>query len=449
MRILVLAPQVPWPLQQGTAIRNYHVLRLLSARHTVTLVAFGEAQTDVRPLEALGIHVLVVPSPPRRALAVRLLDLATTAVPDLARRLDSAAMTDRLRTLISAPPERSSAESDRPLPLFDVVQVEGLEMAVHGLMAANLLTAVGPVGHAPKLLYDAHNAEWVLQARAWEADRRRGPAGWPGAVYSWIQARKLRRFERRLLDRADLTVAVSEADAEALGMLSSTPPLRSSSPSTSDFKPRSKLGPPLVIANGVDTDAYAVADPAAIEPGLCVFTGKMDFRPNIDAVAWLCSEVWPLVRAGYPAARLAIVGRDPARRVLALAGEGLGVTVTGAVPEVQPWLARAAAVVVPLRVGGGTRLKVLEAMAAGKAIAATRLAVEGLHVVDGVDALLADQAEDLAAAILRLLADPGLRAELGMRARARAETEYRWPTILAPLMRLYDDWQRSVDTSNA
>jgi glycosyltransferase involved in cell wall biosynthesis len=292
----------------------------------------------------------------------------------------------------------------------DIVQIEGLEMAPYGLAARRLTDGCGP-----RLVYDAHNAEWVLQDRAWRTDLGR-PRLWHGALYSLAQTWKLRRFERRLLGAADATVAVSARDAEALR----------------EVAPGAAIA---VVPNGVDTDAYRQADPAAVDPALVVFTGKMDFRPNIDAMAWFCREVWPRVRAGRPEARLAIVGRDPAPRVRALAGAD--VDVTGAVDDVRPHLARAGVVAVPLRVGGGTRLKVLEAMAMGKAIAATDLAVEGLNVRDGAEALLADTGPLLAEAVLRLMSDADLRARLGARARARAEGEYAWSALVPAIEALY------------
>jgi glycosyltransferase involved in cell wall biosynthesis len=161
----------------------------------------------------------------------------------------------------------------------------------------------------------------------------------------------------------------------------------------------------------------------------------MDFRPNVDAMTWFCTRGWPHVLADTPEARLAIVGRDPLPRVRALAGRSI--EVTGAVEDIQPWLRRAGVVVVPLRVGGGTRLKVLEAMALAKAIAATTLAVEGLAVSDGREALLADEPTALAEAVTKLMHDSHLRAALGGRARELAVSEYRWEVLVPRIERAW------------
>lgn len=411
MRILVVAPQVPWPPRQGTAIRNLNLVLELAKRHRVTLAAFEErvGSQPNDPLITAGVTLITAPAPPPRSLGARLVDLPTTRTPDLARRLRSRALTAALDTLVDA------AGRDWDTAGFDVVQIEGLEMAPHGLAIHRRLAAIAPI--PPRLIYDAHNAEWVLQDRAWRADIQR-IRRWPGAAYSLVQTAKLRRYERALLRAADATVAVSQADAAALRPLA----------------PRARI---TVVPNGVDTDHYRPADPAHEIDGRCVFTGKMDFRPNVDAMTWFCEEAWPLIRAARSDARLEIVGRDPAPRVAALHDPGGGVVVTGAVPDVRPYIEQAAIVVVPLRVGGGTRLKVLEAMAMGKAIAATTLAVEGLDVRDGIEARLADGPAALAAAIVQLLEDPTARRTLGAAARARASERYRWAALVPEIEGLY------------
>jgi polysaccharide biosynthesis protein PslH len=366
----------------------------------VTIVAFGPPGGTPRPLDEAGVRVVAVPPPPARSFQRRLADIATTTMPDLARRLDSPAMSAALAQAVGPNPGAAR---------LDVIQVEGLEMARYFFEAAQ---------DEPDafLVYDAHNAEWVLQDRAWRTDARQARL-WHGCVYSMAQTWKLRRFEHRLLGVADATVAVSDRDREALRAVAPTASIH-------------------VVPNGVDTEHYQLADPERVDPGLCVFTGKMDFRPNVDAATWFCRDVWPLVRRRRSDARLEIVGRDPVPRVRDLASAS--VAVTGAVPDVRPHLARAGVVVVPLRVGGGTRLKVLEAMAMGKAIAATSLAVEGLDVQDGREALVADSADRLAASIVRLQSDPSLRVALGEHGRATAVAQYEWASLVPGIETLYD-----------
>ncbi|MFQ5460299.1 MAG: glycosyltransferase [Anaerolineae bacterium] len=392
MRVLVFAPTVPWPPNQGAAIRNFHIVRALAKRHDVTLIAFGDPEAEAAPLTQAGVEVIAIPPPGPRGMPRRLMDLVTSPAPDLARRLRSETMmaAARLKAVIEEP--------------FDVVEVEGLEMAPYGLAVRQST----PMGQRARLIYDAHNAEWVLQRRAAAADaedRRR----WPVAAYSMVQAVKLRRFETRMLRASETTVAVSDADAAALRALA----------------PQAHI---VVAPNGVDTRYFTPGDGANIDEDLVVFVGKMDFRPNVDAVRWFCGEVWGRVRAARPEARFVIVGRDPAPAVRALATKP-GVTITGAVDDVRPWLHRAAVVVAPLRVGGGTRLKVLEAMAAAKAVVATSLAVDGLEVARDQEVVIADEARDMAHQILALAADEDRRLELGAAARRRAEFQYQWEQV--------------------
>ncbi len=388
-------------MQQGTAIRNFHVARQLARRHQVDLVAFGDPDATAAPLSEAGVDLVVLPPPPPRPYQRRFLELFATRTPDLARRLLHEPMSRQLSELAC----RGEGGAK-----YDILQVEGLEMALYGLQArADLLARAG------RFIYDAHNAEWVLQHRAWLADIGR-LRGLPGAGYSFLQTLKLRTFERHLLQSADKNIAVSEADARAL--LSLAP--------DADIE---------VVPNGVDLSSYEMADGAHEVPTLCVFVGKMDFRPNIDAMSWFCRKVWPKLRIDNPEAELAIVGRDPVARVRALAGPAI--TVTGAVDDVRPWLARAGIVVVPLRVGGGTRLKVLEAMAMAKAIVATSMAVEGLDLVSGAEVVTADTPDGQVAAISRLMRESGMRRELGRSARYRVERDYRWEELVPRIESLY------------
>ncbi|MCB0215248.1 MAG: glycosyltransferase [Chloroflexi bacterium] len=415
----MLAPRLPWPTWQGTALRNLNILLHLAERHALTLLCFAEPGATPGPLAEAGIEIIGLPPPAPRPVWRRLLDLPGRLEPDLVRRLDSPAMEAAIAALVAR---------EAGGPGYDGLQIEGMEMAAFGLRAQAGLARVQ--ARPPRLVYDAHNAEWLLQDRAWRADLRRPPKGWVGAAYSLAQTAKIRRYEGRLLAAADATVAVSRADAAALAPLA----------------PEARF---VVVPNGVDVEAYPVADPDAVEPGLVVFTGKMDFRPNVDAMTWFCQAVWPRVRAGRPEARLAIVGRDPSPRVRALASAQAGVEVTGAVPDVRPWIARAGLVVVPLRVGGGTRLKVLEAMAMGKALVASTLAVEGLDLRPGLELAQADDATAMAEAILTLSRDPARRAALGTAARARAEADYRWSVLVPRIEALYADPPGRLPTSGS
>jgi len=399
MKLLVLTPQLPYPPHQGTTLRNFNILKHLAPRHDITLLSFGTAAEldNAAPLRALCRHIEIVPYP-TRSLAQRAWTTLTSPLPDMALRLKSDEMHARYDALM----RRES---------FDIVQVEGIEMARYVLQSKI-------ANQKSKIVFDDHNAEYVLQRTAFEADARR-PARWHAALYSLIQWKKLERYERAMCRAADHIVVCSEADARAITALFHPPDA-----SLAIGNRQSKI---TVIPNGVDTEFYTPAETPRDEPRL-VFTGKMDFRPNIDAMTWFAAEILPRVRAEIPQAQLVIVGQKPAPTIRALARQP-GITVTGWVADTRPYLRDAALYVVPLRMGSGTRLKVLEAMAMGKAIVSTRRGIEGLELTER-EVVVADTREEFARAIVSLWRDPARRRALGQNARTLAEARYDWRALV-------------------
>lgn len=420
-RILFLAPQVPYPPHQGTTIRNYNLIINLADDYEIHLLCFQQDGGDPvgnTPLPRLLPVVDSTPAPVR-STAQRVITTLTSPLPDMALRLASDTFQTRLGALL---------EKYR----YDIVQIEGIEMAPYGLWLANHplwrsarvkenLPGI-PIGR-PALVFDDHNAEYVLQQRAWETDVRR-PARWHAAAYSAIQVNKLRRYERQICEQVDRVIAVSDADRDALRALNPALDI-------------------TVVPNGVDLDYYAAysreRDSQAPDygPQALVFTGKMDFRPNIDAVIWFADEVLPLIRREEPDARFVIVGKEPHPRVQSLAGRP-GIIVTGWVPDIRAHIAAAAVYVTPLRIGGGTRLKVLEAMAMRSALVSTRLGCEGFPLNGQEIVTFADEAASFAAATVALLRDPARRASQGDAGRRFVEANYGWRAITPRLRAVYD-----------
>lgn len=423
-RILILTPQLPIPPQaltgtsQGTTIRNFNLLAGLARRHEIDLVSFlapDEADpagvaASPRPVSLLQHYcrqIITLPQPVRTT-AQRVRDTLLSPLPDMALRLGSAAMRQAVTRLLAQGPLS-----------YDVIQVEGIEMAPYVLpwLAHREPPRAGRT--APIVVFDDHNAEYVLQQRAFLTDVRQ-PRRWPAAAYSCIQWRKLMGYERRICRLADRVVAVSEADRDAL----------------------LRLAPGLAVTvapNGVD---LAFLRPGVVlpQPGMAqhalVFTGKMDYRPNVDGVLWFVEAVLPLVQASIPDVHFYVVGQKPHARLAALAAHP-AVTVTGRVPDVRPYIAGAGAYVVPLRIGGGTRLKVLEAMAMGRPMVATRLGCDGFPFAHGQEVLFADEPAAFADAVTRLLHDQELAAALGQAARTYVEQHYGWDAIVPRLEALY------------
>jgi glycosyltransferase involved in cell wall biosynthesis len=183
----------------------------------------------------------------------------------------------------------------------------------------------------------------------------------------------------------------------------------------------------FTVPTGVDT-SYFAPDGVPESPGRLVFIGSMDWYPNEDAMMFFIGEILPAVRRAVPDVELTVVGRDPSARLRAM-GEAAGVRITGTVDDVRPWIADAAVYVVPLRVGGGTRLKIFEGLAMGKAVVSTTVGAEGLPLVDGTHFVRADAPAGFARAVVSLLRDPARRRALGMAGRQLVEARYSWATV--------------------
>jgi len=397
-RILLLTPQLPYPPEQGTSLRNFHLLRALAQRHDVTLLSFAESDRAAGTARLAELARVLPPvAVPVRTTGQRLRALLTSRAPDMALRLRSEAFAAALAAAL-----RGSS--------FDAVQVEGIELA----WTIPVIRAASPATH---IVLDCHNAETELQRRARQGDWLR-PGRWPAAAYSAAQVGRLARFEGEALRAADAVIAVSEEDRRQL--LALADPGR----------------PIAVIPNVIAVDEYHWTGPAPEEARFdLVFTGKMDYRPNVDGVLWFAAEIWPLVRQARPATTWAIVGQRPHARLAAL-GHEPGVTLTGRVEQVQPYLAGAGVYVLPLRIGSGTRLKLIESMAAGCAIVSTTIGAEGFALTSGREAILADTPAAFAAAVLALLDDPARRAALGERARGFA-ARYDWLSVIPLLEEVY------------
>ena len=405
LKVLLLTPQTPFPPDQGAAIRNYSFVRYLGSdpRYSLALLSFARpgGATDNSParveLEKYCQKVVLLPAPPPRSKAQRLSRLFLTLQPDLSYRLADPAFERALGDLVV---------TFQP----DVIQCEGLEMS------AFVLHSLGRYSHL-KLVLDEHNAEYLLQRRIFENDWQAGWRRRPAALYSWLQARRLRRYERRAL-QIFRVIAVSEADRQALLTLGPT------------------RTPLTVIPNGLDLTEFGYqAEDATTLPDSLVFTGTMDFRPNVDAVTWFVERVWPLILARKPQARFVIVGRRPPPAVTAL-GRQPGVHVTGVVADARPFVRQSMVYVVPMRMGGGVRFKVLESLAMGRPVVTTSLGADGIPLIPGQHALIADTPAAFAEAVLDLLDDPARRTALARQGRAFVEQHFDWRTITPALDRV-------------
>ena len=398
-KILLLTPQLPYPPRQGASLRNFNIIQGLSGQYELTLLSYLEpGQTadpsKIEPLLRLCAAVHTVPLTLRPGWR-RLAQMLFSRQPDMAHRLNRPEFAAALRHLLAA-------------QRFDLVQIEGIELAP-------FIRIVKEVSPDSKIIFDDHNAEAELQRRAFLTDlgtlRR-----WPAAFYSWVQARRLRRFERWACEMADGVTAVSDLDAQLLR----------------------ELVPGLTVTaipNCIDVEQYSQPGDNPI-PFDLVFIGKMDYRPNIDAMLWFAQEIWPAIVKRRPETTLAIVGQQPHARLAPLRALP-NVTITGQVESVRPYLEGAGVFIMPFRLGSGTRLKLIEAMAAGKAIVATPIGAEGFPLRPNEDLLLATAPADFATSVLRLLDQPLERERLGQNARQFA-AQYDWRVVVPRFTAVYD-----------
>jgi polysaccharide biosynthesis protein PslH len=397
MRILFLAHRIPYPPNKGDKIRSYHVLRELAKRHEVHLGCLIDDDEDLAYVTELAGLVGRVEFA-RVAPALGCLK----AAPAMLRR--------RALSVSYFHSPRLQAAVDDMLASGDI----GAIFCSSSPMAEYLFRSreAARVRAAVRLmdLIDVDSEKWLQYAR-------RSPP-WSAWLYR-REARCLRRYERRILEAFDRVLVVTEAERDLIA-------------------PAGDAGRAVVaIPNGVDLERFSPRHRGRFDgpAPLLVFTGVMDYWPNVDGIGWFVERVFPLIRASVPAVRLLIVGNRPTARVRSL-GAVAGVTVTGFVPDVRDYLAAASVCIVPLRIARGIQNKLLEAMAMGKPVVSTPAAFEGLRARADQDLLVAAEEQAFAEAVVALLSDERKSAELGFRARACVERSYRWDQNLRPLEEL-------------
>jgi len=392
MNVLLLTQVLPYPPDSGPKVKTWNVLKYLARRHRVTLASFvrGDQAKAVAHLERYCEAVHTVPM--ARGVVrdgVSMARSLASGQPWMMVRDDRRAMRRLVDRLVA---ERA----------FDVVHADQLNMAQYAERADG----------AFKVL-DAHNALWLLYKRL-AATMRPGPKKWLLAR-DW---RLLRRYEGDAVRRFDGVLAVTEEDRCAL--------------QTAAGEDREIE----VIPIAVDTDEVR---PLARQPDAThiLHVGTMYWPPNIDAVNWFIQEVYPLIRQQRPDVCFDVVGSRPPEELRALNEVGAGIHVTGYVADTTPLLERAALFVVPLRAGGGMRVKILNALAQGIPIVSTSLGAEGIDVTHGKDVLLSDTPAELAEACLQILDDPDLGQRLAENGRRLAEETYDYRVACRSLDAIY------------
>ncbi len=414
MKVLLLTQVLPYPPDSGPKVKTLNVLKYLAHHHEVTLASFvrGDQSADVKQLERYcrAIHI----APMERAVAHDAVAMARsflTSQPWMMVRDDRAAM----RQLV----DRVASETR-----FDIAHADQLNMAQYARR----------VNGARKIL-DAHNALWLLYKRLWQT-----MGDGPRKILLGRDWQLIKKYEGRICREFDAVLAVSEEDKAALEEAIDNPPegLRSTS-----LNGRSKVAEPsgglrtiTVIPIAVDTDEVAYVNRLP-EADHILHIGTMYWPPNIDGILWFIRDIYSRIRNQRPDVNFDVIGARPPQEIVEMGKNGSGINVTGYVDDPTPYLQKAGVMVVPLRSGGGMRVKILNALSQGLPIVTTALGCEGIAVEPGKHVLVADTPEEFARATLRLLEDKALATELGRNGRQLIQSTYDYRAACRPLDEVY------------
>ena len=385
MKILWVKAGKLLPVDAGGKIRSYNILRQLQKRHDLVYLSHYGGNRDLWYEKEIQKHF-------------------PGAIPLWTAAPDSSTIARLLHYIYCLPSRAPFAVrkfTDRAArrKIEQLFQEHQFDAAVCDFLSASLTF---PADRWSQTMLFQHNVETVLWERMLQNESH-----WLKRLIFRLEAAKMRKYERSSIGKFQHVIAVSEQDRSYMAQ----------------YMPAKKIS---VTPTGVDLENFRSGSGLQSEQPLVVFTGTMDFEPNVDGVGYFCREIWPLVLRAVPNARFRIVGKNPVASVQKLASQT--VEVTGTVPSVVDHLQQAWALVVPLRMGGGTRLKIYEGMAVGRAVVSTSIGAEGLDVCNGKDILIADKPEAFAEALITLLRQPELRKRYE-RASLELTRKFDWSVV--------------------
>ncbi len=392
MKVLIPMPFSPVPPDFGGALRVYHMVRQVAKRHRVTVLTYGTPEDAARIRREFDLAEVRVVAPTWKAASRRAGQLFSTFTRHsfFQQSVTGAAFQAQFDDLLKGED-------------FDVVQTEFSHLGPFSLKTRAL-----------KIL-DTHNVEYdnfrrMFQSTAWGLKK----------LHYGLEYQKMKADELAWCRLQDVVLTTSDRDKELFA--------------------RDLQTPLCVVPNGMDGDYFTPRSDIDPEPESIVFTGMMAYVPNHDGITWFLDQVFPSIQAQVPRVKLYVVGKNPPEEIKARANDS--VVVTGTVPDVRPYVWRSSVYVVPLRMGGGTRLKVAEALAMKKPMVSTRVGCEGIDLKDGESVLLADSASDFASAVVRLLGDVRLRKVLSENGAQVAKRKYDWNVIGETLEEIYQRYAK-------
>lgn len=389
MRILCVATHLPVPPYSGQSIRSLSILQALaSLGHRLSFISFAgmSRPQDVQPLSSYCEPI----------------DLIALEVENLTIRRN---YFGRLNCLLTS--RCYSIERFRSMPMQRLVADHLSRVHYDLIICDSIYGLINIPATTVPILLNCHNVEYIIIERYAQIETNRLKK-----YYARLEAHRLRNAERDGCFRVAAAMVCSETDLHAL----------------------QELGPQLpisVIPNVVDTDHIhpPTVDRSENDSPMLLFQGSMDWYPNRDAVEFFASLILPAIRSSYPRSRLVVAGRNPPADFIQRFSSDPNIEFTGTVPDMRPYLASATIVIVPLRLGGGTRIKILEACAAGKPVVSTKIGAEGLVLKPGREILVEDDPESFARTVISMLRSPELRHQLANAARAAVVQQYSHSTL--------------------
>ncbi len=396
MRILLISNTFPYPPNSGFPLRVYNLLYRIAREHEVWLASFNaghENPADIEHLREICREVVTVPFSRQGGLSnpLQAARYFFKGIPPTLRAYESRQFLEKILELISRVD-------------FDVIQIEDSHMSIY---LDYLPSAV-----RSKTLLTFHDVNFHKHEKMSQVEPKRARK-----LRAWFHGRMMRDWEPFQAQRFGQCITMSQSDKDLL--LAANPGLKIT-----------------VLPNGVDTRLHSFL-PFPENMNRLIFVGNMAYRPNIDAVTHFCKNIYPIIKANYPKIEFWIVGKDPSPEVTNLAGNG--VHVTGQVDDLTPYYKDSIMCVVPLRAGGGTRLKILEAMALGRPVVTTTVGCEGLEARNGEHLFIADTPELFAKYALDLMNSKRLWSDITRQARALAVERYDWDLIAQKQVQLYEE----------
>ncbi|MDE2433090.1 MAG: glycosyltransferase [Burkholderiales bacterium] len=395
MKILVMTTKSPYPLFEGRALRTYNLIKQAAEHHEIHLLSFVQTQEDLEGIEHMR-QICSVVEYEKLYFDESRRDILKDAVAELFSRAPlpvvkyrTAAMREKLRRLIV---------ENR----YDLIHLDMLHLAEY----------VEICGDIPIVLVE-HNVEHVILDR-----RAANESRWWARRYLRYQAAKLKAYESRACARVGHVVSVSELDAQQLRALASSATI-------------------TAVPNGVDTD-YFKAEGRAKRRSNLVFVGGFTWFPNLDAIGYFCDEILPRLLALVPDLSLTVIGKHPDAPAVQRIAQHAQVELVGQVDDIRPYVDEAQAYVVPLRIGGGTRLKILDAFAMSQTIISTSVGCEGLAVAHDQSIVIADTPDDFAQAVAKVLRDRHFAERVGRQGRQLVESQYDWRAVAKTLLKVYE-----------